>query len=67
MQQDLRVAKADWDKAKLDAGASEIRTTIDAEILKLSVEEAAATYKEKLADLPEAENFERVGNCVFWS
>lgn len=52
LQQDLRVAKADWDKAKLDASAAEIRTPIDAEILKLSVEEAAATYKEKLADLP---------------
>ncbi len=52
LQQDVRVAKSDLEKAKLDAGAAEIRTPIDAEILKLSVEEAEATYKEKLADLP---------------
>jgi HlyD family secretion protein len=52
LQQGIRVAKSDLEKAKLDAGAAEIRTPIDAEILKLSVEEAEATYKEKLADLP---------------
>src|SRR5580704_4959138 len=52
LQQDIRVAKSDLEKAKLDAGAAEIRTPIDAEILKLSVEEAEATYKEKQADLP---------------
>lgn len=51
LQQDLRSAKADVESAKLDAGASEVRTPVDAEILKLSVEEAEATYKEKQADL----------------
>lgn len=59
-QQDLRVAKAEWDKAKLDAAAAEIRTPIDAEILKLDVEEAEATYQEKLVDLPK----EKVSNAA---
>jgi HlyD family secretion protein len=52
LQQDIRVAKANLEKAKLDLSASEVRTPVDAEILKLAAEEAAATYKEKLTDLP---------------
>jgi HlyD family secretion protein len=52
LQQDIRVAKANLEKAKLDYSAQEVRTPVDAEILKLSVEEAEATYKEKLTDLP---------------
>jgi HlyD family secretion protein len=51
MLQIIRATKADLDKVKLEAAASEIRTPIDAEQLKLSVEEAEATYKEQLADL----------------
>jgi len=52
LQQDIRVAKANLEKAKLDYSAQEVRTPVDAEILKLAVEEAEATYKEKLTDLP---------------
>jgi multidrug efflux pump subunit AcrA (membrane-fusion protein) len=52
LQQDIRVAKANLEKAKLDLSASEVRTPVDAEILKLALEEAEATYKEKLTDLP---------------
>jgi HlyD family secretion protein len=52
MQQDIRVAKANLEKAKLDLSAAEVRTPVDAEILKLAAEEAEATYKEKLTDLP---------------
>jgi hypothetical protein len=51
LQQNIRVLKSRLDKAKLDASASEIRTVIDAELIKLSVEEAEATYKEAVADL----------------
>ena len=51
LQQTLRAAKAELDKVKLDSSAGEIRTPIDAEQLKLSVEEAEATYKEQSADL----------------
>ncbi|MDQ2899256.1 MAG: HlyD family efflux transporter periplasmic adaptor subunit [Acidobacteriota bacterium] len=46
LRQGLRVAKSDLEKAKLDAGAADIRTDIDKEILRLAVEEADATYKE---------------------
>src|SRR5579859_6626831 len=52
LQQDVRVAKANLEKAKLDLSAAEVRTPVDAEILKLAAEEAEATYKEKLVDLP---------------
>jgi multidrug efflux pump subunit AcrA (membrane-fusion protein) len=52
LQQGIRVAKASLEKAKLDLSASEVRTPVDAEILKLAAEEAEATYKEKLTDLP---------------
>jgi hypothetical protein len=51
LQQTIRVAKSRLDKARLDASAAEIRTPIDAELVKLSVEESEATYKEQLADL----------------
>jgi HlyD family secretion protein len=59
LQQGIRVAKAELEKAKLDAAAAEIRTPIDVEILKLAVEQAEATYKEKLADLPK----QRISNA----
>jgi HlyD family secretion protein len=52
LQQTIRVSKSRLDKAKLDASAAEIRTVIDAELVKLSVEESDAMYKEQLADLP---------------
>jgi multidrug efflux pump subunit AcrA (membrane-fusion protein) len=51
LQQTLRASKAQADSVKLDAAAGEIRTPIDAEELKLSVEEADSTYKEQLTDL----------------
>jgi len=51
LQQNIRVLKSRLDKAKLDASASEIRTVIDAELAKLAVDEAEATYKEAQADL----------------
>ncbi|MBI5282311.1 MAG: efflux RND transporter periplasmic adaptor subunit [Candidatus Solibacter usitatus] len=52
LQQTLRVAKSNLDKANLDFKAAEIRTEIDRELLKLAVDEAEATYKELLTDLP---------------
>jgi len=52
LEQTLKVAKARLDRAKLDASAAEIRTVVDAELLKLSVEESEATYRELLADVP---------------
>ncbi len=55
MRQNIRNAKAEWDKAKLDLGASEIRTPVDAEILKLAAEEAEATYTQLAADTKNRE------------
>ena len=59
MRQNIRNAKADWDKAKLDAGASEIRTPVDAEILKLASEEAEATYNQLASDMKNREIADR--------
>jgi hypothetical protein len=49
--QTVRVAKSEFDKAKLDASAAEVRTDIEQQLLKLSLEEAAARYKQVQADL----------------
>jgi hypothetical protein len=50
LQQRLRVAKADLDKARLEWKAAEVRTTIERELLKLSADEAEAAYKELAKD-----------------
>jgi len=52
LQQTLRQAKANVDKARLDFKATEIRTEIDREMLKLALEEAEAAYKELQTDVP---------------
>ncbi len=51
LRQTVRLAKAQAEKAKLDAGAAEIRSVIDQEQLKLAVEEAQTTYKQLEQDL----------------
>lgn len=51
LNQTLRVAKAELDKARIEAKASEVRTVVDQELLKLSVEEAAAQYKQLQEDV----------------
>jgi len=51
LQQTLRVAKAELDKARLEAQAAEVRTVVDQELLKLSVEEAEAQYRQLREDL----------------
>ncbi len=53
LQQTIRVAKSDLDKAKLEFGASGIRTDIERELLKLDLEEAEARYKQVQLDVPE--------------
>jgi multidrug efflux pump subunit AcrA (membrane-fusion protein) len=52
LQQTVRVTKAQFDKSVKEAQAAEVRTVVDQELLKLSVEEYEARYKEALADLP---------------
>jgi len=51
LQQTIRVAKSEWDKAKLDYSAAEVRTDVERQLLKLSLDEAEAKYKEQLNDL----------------
>jgi HlyD family secretion protein len=50
--QNLRVSKANYDKTRLDGKASEVRTVIDQELLRLSAEETDAQYKQLQRDLP---------------
>lgn len=51
MMQSIRVAKSELDKVRLDAKARELRTSLDQELLQLSVDEAEAKYNELLKDL----------------
>ncbi|HZT36917.1 MAG TPA: HlyD family efflux transporter periplasmic adaptor subunit [Bryobacteraceae bacterium] len=51
MQQTLRVAKSELDKAKLDYSAGEVKTEIERELLKLAMDEAQARYNEQLKDV----------------
>lgn len=53
MLQNLRVAKSEYDKARLDLKAQEVRTVVDQELLKLAAEEAEASYKELLRDVEQ--------------
>lgn len=51
LRQSLREAKAAVDKAALDYKTLEVRTDIDRELLRLSLEEAQAAYKEMLSEV----------------
>jgi biotin carboxyl carrier protein len=53
LQQTLRVAKANVDKARWDSQAAEVRTDIERELLKLSFEESEAQFKQAQLELPE--------------
>jgi multidrug efflux pump subunit AcrA (membrane-fusion protein) len=53
--QKIRVAKAELEKAALDLKTAEVRSEIEAEILKLSLEEAQAYYKQLLSEVKHVE------------
>jgi len=57
--QSVRTAKADWDKAVLDLKTADVRSAIDAEKFKLSVEEAEAKYKQLVAESALVEESQR--------
>ena len=57
--QQVRSAKADWDKAVLDLKTAEVRSAIDAEKYKLTVEEDEANYKQLLAEAALVEESQR--------
>src|ERR1051325_143615 len=50
-RQTILMAKAIWDKARLDYSARDIRTEVDREILKLDMDEAEANYKSLVTGL----------------
>jgi len=51
LQQTLRVAKADLEKARLDAKTTPLLTDIERELLQLAVEEADARYQQLQKDV----------------
>lgn len=51
LQQTLRVAKASFEKARLDASAAEVKTDVERELLKLARDEAEARYKQQQNDV----------------
>jgi multidrug efflux pump subunit AcrA (membrane-fusion protein) len=51
LQQSLRVAKANLEKARFDAKASEVRSDIDRELFQLAIDEADARYKQAQNEL----------------
>ena len=57
--QQVRSAKADWDKAILDLQTAPIRSVIDAEKYKLSVEQGELQYKELASETAFVEESQR--------
>ncbi|MEZ5401185.1 MAG: HlyD family efflux transporter periplasmic adaptor subunit [Bryobacteraceae bacterium] len=55
VKQQIALAKAEYDKAVLNAQPAEVRTQIDQELLRLAVEEAEANYKRAQADVAQKE------------
>ncbi len=53
MQQTLRVTKAQYEKAKLDYSAAEVKTDVERELLKLDMDEAEARYQEQSKDVAQ--------------
>jgi HlyD family secretion protein len=55
LQQSLRVAKSEADKARLEFSVAEVRTDLERQILKLNLDEADAKYKQLQGDLKQKE------------
>jgi multidrug resistance efflux pump len=53
LQQSIRIAKAEADKARLDHSAAEVKTDIERQLLKLNLDEAEAQYKQLQGDLKQ--------------
>jgi HlyD family secretion protein len=53
LEQTLRIAKSQWDKARLDAQPAPVRTEIERELMKLAVDEAESRYQQQIKDLEE--------------
>jgi len=57
--QQVRIAKSDMEKAKLDLQTLEVVSSIDAEKLKLAAEETEAHYKQILQEIPLLETSQK--------
>ncbi|MEO8592176.1 MAG: HlyD family efflux transporter periplasmic adaptor subunit [Candidatus Solibacter sp.] len=57
--QQVRTAKANWERAQLDLKTAVVRSAIDAEKFKLTVEEAEANYKQLLAEAEMVDESQR--------
>ena len=53
LEQTLKIAKSQFDKAKLDYQPAPVRTDIERELLKLAVDESEARYQQQLQDLEQ--------------
>lgn len=53
LEQTLRIAKSQLDKARLDAQPAPVRTEIERELLKLAVDEADARYTQQQQDFEQ--------------
>jgi hypothetical protein len=53
LQQTVRVNKSEMDKLRLEYNASETQTDIQRQLLKLSLDEAEAKYKQSAADIAD--------------
>ena len=51
LRQNVLSAKAEMDKAKIEASAAEVRTEVERQLLALSADETAARYKQVLSDI----------------
>lgn len=56
LNQTLRVAKSNWEKARLEFKAAEVRSDVEKELLKLSMDEFEARYKQQMADVVQKKN-----------
>jgi hypothetical protein len=52
LQQSLRVAKSAMEKARLDYQAAEVRTTLERQLLRLTLEQAEVRYAELQKNVP---------------
>jgi HlyD family secretion protein len=57
--QSVRTAKANWERSVLDLKTAEVRSAIDAEKFKLTVEESEANYKQLLEEATFVEESQR--------
>ena len=53
LDQTLRVAKSNWEKGKLEYKPAEIRSDVERELLKLTMDEAEARYKQQQSDVAQ--------------